>query len=236
MKHPPIQQQGSRYWIHDPQVLDPCPDWLFDPEQLERHGLMTGTSSGRRQAWFFQYASHALVLRHYWRGGMVARFSEDVYAWPGIERTRPVSEWRLLAALRERALPVPLPVAARVRRAGLGYRGDLITEHITDSTPWDELLRRDAGTDPAQWQAIGATLRRFHDAGAWHADLNVRNILLDRSGAAWLIDWDRGRLFDDAVDGSDNLKRLRRSLDKHPPLARHAPKGWQYLLDGYAAG
>ncbi|MCH8503366.1 MAG: 3-deoxy-D-manno-octulosonic acid kinase [Ectothiorhodospiraceae bacterium] len=233
MKHPPIQQQGSRYWLHDPQVLDPCPDWVFEPEQLERQGLLTGTSTGRRQAWFFQYASHDLVLRHYWRGGMVARLSADVYAWPGVRRTRPIGEWRLLAALRERALPVPRPVAARVLRSGPAYRGDLITERIPQATPWDELLRANENTRIGQWRAIGTILRRFHEAGVGHADLNVRNILLDTKGAVWLIDWDRGRLHDRPVDGSGNLKRLKRSLDKHPPLARHAAAGWEHLLEGY---
>lgn len=213
--------------------MDPIPDWLFRPDALAKRQLLNGTSTGRRQAHFFSLEGHDLVLRHYWRGGMVARLSDDVYVWTGDERSRPIREWRLMHALRERRLPVPRPVAAQTCRAGLGYRGDLVTERIPDSRPWDELLRAGQAHEPRLWQAIGKTLRRFHQAGAWHADLNVRNILVDPQQTIWLIDWDRGSLQAGPVDGRGNLKRLKRSLDKHPPLARLAETGWPHLLNGY---
>ncbi len=233
MSHPVIHQSGSCYRIHDASIVDPIPTWLFQPEALAQRGLLTGASTGRRQAHFFTHQGRALVLRHYWRGGMVARLSTDVYAWTGSERTRPIREWRLLNTLRERHLPVPRPVAAQACRIGPGYRGDLITERIPESRPWDEWLREGRATEPQLWQTIGSTLRRFHQAGAWHADLNVRNILVDVQQTIWLIDWDRGRLHVGPVDGRGNLKRLKRSLDKHPPLARLAENGWPHLLKGY---
>ncbi|MCC5859272.1 MAG: 3-deoxy-D-manno-octulosonic acid kinase [Ectothiorhodospiraceae bacterium] len=235
MSHPVIHQTGSCYRIHDASILDPIPDWLFSPDGLAGRRLLTGTSTGRRQAHFFRLAEHDLVLRHYWRGGMVARLLTDVYVWTGVERSRPIREWRLLHALRRLHLPVPRPVAAQACRAGPGYRGDLVTEHIAGSRPWDDLLRDGLGSEPELWHAVGATLRRFHQAGAWHADLNVRNILVDARRDVWLIDWDRGRLMDGSVAGRDNLQRLKRSLDKHPPLARQAATGWPHLLEGYRA-
>ena len=64
-------------------------------------------------------------------------------------------------------------------------------------------------------RAVGATIARFHRFGAWHADLNAHNILVDVRGAVWLIDFDRGRRRKPQLAWQRaNLARLRRSLDK----------------------
>ena len=173
--------------------MDPLPEWLFDPDALAQRELISGTGTGRSNAWFFHLDGTTLVLRHFWRGGIVARLSPDVYVWTGRERSRPFREWRLLAELREQGLPVPTPVAARARRQGLGYRADLVTAAIPGATPLDQRLRA-GSVDPAVWRRVGTAIRRFHTAGACHADLNVRNILLDHQDTPWLIDWDQGRL------------------------------------------
>ena len=49
---------------------------------------------------------------------------------------------------------------------------------------------------PASARAVGAAIRRFHDAGGEHADLQVKNLLIDeRDGRSevLLIDLDRAR-------------------------------------------
>src|SRR5688500_17177149 len=66
------------------------------------------------------------VLRHYRRGGLMAKLSQDSYLWTGSNRTRSFAEWRLLAELRRRGLPVPAPIAAYYSRGLLTYRADLI--------------------------------------------------------------------------------------------------------------
>ena len=71
------------------------------------------------------------MLRHYRRGGAVARLSGDAYLWTGAGRTRSFAEWRLLRQLRRWDLPVPRPIAARYVRQGLAYRADLITGELT---------------------------------------------------------------------------------------------------------
>jgi hypothetical protein len=90
----------------------------------------------------------------------------------------------------------------------------------------------------ADWIAVGRCLRRFHDFGACHADLNAHNILFDRAGAVWLIDFDRGALRERGLWRDANLVRLRRSLlkvsDPLPP-GHFTETDWQSLLAGYAA-
>ena len=68
--------------------------------------------------------------------------------------------------------------------------------------------------DDARWAAIGRCLRRFHDAGVQHADLNAHNIMLGEQGEVWVLDFDRGRLRHPGAWRERVLDRLARSLAK----------------------
>ena len=68
--------------------------------------------------------------------------------------------------------------------------------------------------DEALLHRVGGMIRRFHQAGLDHVDLNARNILVDPSGAPWLIDLDRCRLRAAGEWQEGNLARLERSLGK----------------------
>jgi 3-deoxy-D-manno-octulosonic acid kinase len=86
------------------------------------------------------------------------------------------------------------------------------------------------------WIAIGRCVRRFHDDGIRHADLNAHNVLLDASDAVWLVDFDRGALRHPGYWCDGNLVRLRRSIEKitEPlPRERFSEADWASLLDGY---
>jgi 3-deoxy-D-manno-octulosonic acid kinase len=155
----------------------------------------------------------SIVIRHYRRGGLVARLMGDFYVWSGEERTRGFAEFRLLAQLRDLGLPVPAPIAARYVRSGLGYRGDLITRRIDHATTFADLIK--AGQfDSDSARRIGAEIASFHAAGADHADLNAHNILVTAE-RIWIIDFDRGilRAPNDTWRRS-NLERLHRSCAK----------------------
>ena len=154
---------------------------LFDPDFWAARGEAAATSGGRGSAWFVGSAAHPWVLRHYRRGGFVARISEDRYWWSGEDRVRSFSEWRLLHYLSERGLDVPKPVAAFYRRERWTYRCDLITERILQAQPMSAALEVGALAAPV-WRAVGAAVARLHRHGVDHADLNAHNILLDTSG------------------------------------------------------
>ena len=129
------------------------------------------------------------------------------------KRTRSFREIRLLAELRNRKLPVPPPVAACYRRGLLTYSAALITERLPGARTLAEMLA--AGrVDDTHWAEIGRCLRRFHDAGAQHADLNAHNIMLGENGEVWLLDFDRGRLRAPGSWSARVLDRLARSLAK----------------------
>ncbi|MDP9064297.1 MAG: 3-deoxy-D-manno-octulosonic acid kinase [Pseudomonadota bacterium] len=227
--------------LADPASIGNCSNaeverW-FEPNFWQARGELAPVTGGRGAAWFIGSGSDAWVLRHYRRGGAVARLTGDVYVWAGENRVRAFSEWRLLAHLAKQGLPVPDPIAACYRRAGLLYRCDLITRRILDAHPLSARLAR-AGLEAGTWRDVGTIVARLHAAGADHADLNAHNILLDANNQVSVIDFDRGKLRVPGRWTSANLARLERSLRKVGrvlPAGRFTPADWRQVLEGYAS-
>jgi 3-deoxy-D-manno-octulosonic acid kinase len=220
--------------LYDPALVsDPGPALLDPAHWLDRVAGQAGRGRGR--VTFVAAGAQQWALRHYCRGGLVGRLVADRYPWLGEARTRSFREWRMLARLHGSGLPVPRPVAAGWRRHGLLYTADLATVRIPGAAP---LSARLAAGEPVDWRGIGRVLRDFHAAGAWHADLNAHNILLDEGAAAWLLDFDRGRFRAPGGWQARNLARLERSLHKiaaEPGAPPFSAAGWAALLAGYRA-
>jgi len=206
----------------------------FEPRYWISREAVVGQYGGRHgTALVFEQQGRRYVLRHYRRGGMAARFSHDEYLWLGEHRTRSLAELRLLLQLHAAGLPVPRPVAGRYEHTGIAYRADLITEQLPDTL---SLARRlEAGElSLATWQAVGRCIRRFHDHGVCHADLNAHNILLRGDHEVFLVDFDRAaRRRKPGMWRDANLARLRRSLEALDDTRRERRCGdteWQCLL------
>lgn len=175
------------------------------------------------------------VLRQYLRGGQVARVSRDRYVFTGFEKSRPVKEFSMLERLSGQGLPVPGPLAAMCIRDGVSYRGWLMTRKIPHASPLADLIPRRLNA-PELWRAAGECIRRFHDHGVIHADLNARNVLVDAAGEIHLVDFDKARAgSNDARAFRANLERLHRSLQKlWPRRDRDALNVcWRILQEGY---
>jgi len=225
--------------LSDPACLGNAPpgavESLFDPDFWRRQGELEDVKGGRGSAWFIASGERQWVLRHFRRGGFIARVSQDRYVWTGEDRVRAFAEWRLLDALTKRGLPVPKPVAARYVRTGLSYRCDLITQRIADAEPFSAALGRGALAE-SLWCAAGAAIARLHRAGVDHADLNAHNILIGVDGAVSVVDFDRGRMRGQGAWAERNLQRLRRSLAKisrEMPPDRHSAQTWDWFMAGY---
>jgi 3-deoxy-D-manno-octulosonic acid kinase len=216
-------------------LLESVSDAFFSPDYWARLGAIEAASGGRGAAWFVNGTHSQWVLRHYRRGGWVARWSADRYLYCGEERVRAFAEWRLLDYARSQGLPVAQPVAARYLRSGLVYRCDLITERIAGAQALSAKLRT-APLGAASWRDIGVLVRHMHALGIDHADLNAHNILLDGNGKAYLIDFDRGRYRRQGNWGRGNLARLQRSLGKiaASSAAHFDAAAWRELMQGYA--
>jgi 3-deoxy-D-manno-octulosonic acid kinase len=205
--------EGTGAIVFDPHCLRQATPARFDAASYGKDAAAVSGQGGRGAAWFVRGEFGEAVLRHYRRGGWMARLSADVYAWQGEAKVRSVAEFRLLQRLRAAQLPVPMPIAARYRRAGLGYRADLLVARIPQARSFADLVQSEG--DAAPWAAVGAAIAFCHRRGAHHADLNAHNLLLDRERRAWLIDWDKGRVESGAGEWCQAvIDRLERSLRK----------------------
>ena len=212
------------------QVRQPDPAW-FDPAHWG-DAAQPVAGSGRGGAWFIDLGEGEAFLRHFLRGGLVARFNRDKHFWRGIQYVRSFSEFRLLRQLRAKKLPVPMAYAAWYRREGLQYRAAILMQRLPNVRSLAEL----AHSEDVPWEAVGKLVARFHRAGVDHADLNAHNLLFDPKWHGWMIDFDRSRVRI-IVSGwrEANLLRLRRSLRKvrgKRPLA-DVDAGFARLRDGY---
>lgn len=200
--------------VHDSALtadMEPC--WFDHAYWQGRNGLQA-MAGGRGGVFVVDTPLGAAVLRHYRRGGSVARVLGDRYLWTGISSVRSVAEYRLLRRLYEAGLPVPLALGGAWRRDGLYYSADLLTRQIPSAGPLSDDLARIL-RDPSMPGRIGKCVGRFHAAGVFHADLNAHNILVDGEQNIWLIDFDRGRILQpQAAWQQANLRRLHRSLAK----------------------
>ncbi len=236
---PTLFKRGSEAFLYDAESRVEIESRWFDLNFQRQHGRMTTFAQGRGATYYFPNRDDGYVLRHYRRGGAMASWLDDRYLWTGLERTRAFREWRLLATLWQRNFPVPCPIVARVVRCGVCYRADLITRTIKNSHTLATLLMR-SPLSFEQWRKIGHTIRGFHDAGVYHADLNAHNILVDSLDEVFMIDFDKGAMRTATMRWKQsNLQRLHRSLLKlkrlHPRFSFN-DNAFHNLLEAYREG
>jgi len=226
------------YFLYDADLIEDITDTsLFQPEITATEADQAKSSGiGRGKAIFFTHKNMPFVLKHYLRGGLIAKFLHDQYLGLKLGESRAFREFRLLYRCRELGLPTPVPVAARVVRSGLIYRADMVMQEIEHSTTLADLcIGSEVPGDT--WKSIGRCIRKFHDKDVYHADLNARNILIGQDDAVFLVDFDKGsfRVMGESWKAS-NLSRLQRSLLKfrsnHPGF-HYSDENWDRLLEGY---
>jgi tRNA A-37 threonylcarbamoyl transferase component Bud32 len=165
------------------------------------------------------------LVRHYRRGGLMENLLKDCYLGRGrFRRELRVTEWA-----RTSGVPTANVIALRTERAGMWvYRADLVTREIETALDLDAFMKaarnpgRPRGAGP--WKAravslVASLVRTMHDAGLYHADLNMKNILLQGEGdmlRSYIIDLDKARVIMPLKGRRrlSNLTRLYRSLEK----------------------
>lgn len=229
-----LKRSGQHVW-YDPALISTFEINLFDSEWLRREGKLRATSQGRNAAWFIHHDGVDMVLRHYYRGGLIGRVNKDLFLRQPVEKSRAMAEFSLLLWMYEQDLPVPRPVAARFSPVGIFYRADILTQTIPASeTLADRLLH--APLDENTWHSVGEAVAKIHNAGVLHSDLNCRNILIDQTSKIWIIDFDKCERRDDGAWRDDNLARLRRSFvkEKTKQASLHwEDADWEYFMAGY---
>lgn len=211
---------------------------LLDCKDFNQSDRLLGSSKGRGITWFLNTEKELgvnSVLRHYYRGGLFGKLVKDRYFFQSYEKTRAMQEFRLLAQLSQWQIPVPRPIAIRVKRQCCFYQADILLEKIADTQDLSQYLQTNSLT-PAQYQQIGQLIRLLHDHQVHHSDLNIHNILVDKQGKFWLIDFDKCQIQQGNEWKQGNLDRLLRSFNKEKGRLkiRFEQADWQTLLQGYS--
>jgi 3-deoxy-D-manno-octulosonic acid kinase len=228
---------NNQYYIYDSELISEFSAACFDAEAHRRNRTCVGEAVGRGTTLIVLIDKKRCALRHYFRGGAMAAILKDRYFWRGLNQTRAWQEYKLLDEMVTKGLPVSKPVAARVIKQGRFYRADLITQMIDHSQSLAVILRKKALSDDV-WQDMGKTIRRFHQQGIYHSDLNAHNILLDDQSKVYLIDFDKGYIRpQEKAWQQENLDRLKRSLDKLAGMHQEffvTEDNWWKLLESYS--
>ncbi|MGB1263112.1 MAG: 3-deoxy-D-manno-octulosonic acid kinase [Cognaticolwellia sp.] len=234
-------QQGNIYCQYDNEGIAEFMPEMLDSDYWQAKNAIVGSAQGRGTTWFIatRNAERVMknwVLRHYYRGGLIGKLINDLYIFTGIERTRAAREFSLLTLMRALGLPAPKPVAFRVIKYGLFYRADLLSSRIEHAEDLVGILSKRA-ISSALWHEIGRVIKRFHQQGIYHHDLNAHNILIDENDKVWLIDFDRGEQRQQQNRWPEqNMARLLRSFRKEVHRVDNfqwQEKNWQALLHGY---
>jgi len=221
---------------YDSDIFINIDDVSFNSRVWAQRSSIVGFAEGRGTTFFIQHQGRDFVLRHYQRGGLIAKISKEKYIWLGLRFSRPWREWALLEKMLEKGLPVPVPAAMKLARRGVLYTADIIMHRIPNSRTLMHIIMTEELTE-GYWIAIGSIIRRFHEEGIYHADLNANNILIDEGGRCYLIDFDRCGIRKPNIKWQkENLSRLKRSLSKiskNEDVFYFSENSWRSLLRGY---
>ena len=160
-----------------------------------------------------------MVVRRYSHGGLLKALTGDLYLFG----SRSFHELSLTEEIRSCGIPTIEPLGA-VRQSVFPffYRACLLSLEIPEAFNLVEYLQeaqtRLPGGLPSKRKMIrttGLLLRKFHDAGFFHRDLQLKNILI-AGEQPLLIDFDRSyrKPSLSVRERMRNLLRLNRSAEK----------------------
>lgn len=155
---------------------------------------INGTPEAACRVYLRDIAGKRYFIKHY-RAGR--------WSWRNLlGRSKVATEWQNLLYFRSLGIPTPVPVAiGERRRFGVFISGVLVTEEVVGAIDLERLAReRNALLHDRAWYAdlcrkLGQPLRRLHDRGFAHNDLNWRNVLLtlEPSLTVYFFDCPTGR-------------------------------------------
>jgi len=157
----------------------------------------------------------AAVVRRNRHGGLFGSLTGEYFLLP----TRAPLELEIMLRLAASGVPVPEIIGYVIYPAvGIFARSDVITRRLPQG---NDLPAAWNNASPTEREAIleqtRILLEKLEKAGAWHADLNMKNIYIactPAGPAAYLLDVDRVTFPNSRDVALRNFKRLARSVRK----------------------
>lgn len=164
----------------------------------------------------------AVRVKQMRRGGLAAPLWRERHAG----RARLLDNLRIPGEVAQRGLAAPRVSALLAVEGPPGlYRGWLAAEEIPNAV---DLASRLKSVDPparGELEEVLRLVRRMHDAGIEHRDLNLGNLLTRRTGTtaqAFVVDFDRARLHDGPLGFRARQRALRRIERSYVKVQREA--------------
>jgi len=212
---------------------------LHSPGGADRLFTRSSGAAGRGETALVEIPGSAekLVLRRLLHGGLLGPLLGSAF----LGMNRPLRELRVTAQLRRAGAPVPRPALAVGRRMAGPFWAPVVGTYLEPDAV-DALAFLETEPDRARLlraaEAMGNAVRRFHDEGGRHADLNVKNLLIrerDETFECIVIDLDKARVTLGLTPGERmaQIMRLFRSLLKRGQLERVGSRGCARFFDAY---
>ena len=155
------------------------------------------------------------VVRRNRHGGLLRGLSGEYFLAP----TRAPLELSTSLRLAAAGIPTPELIAYAIYpAAGIFARSDVMTRRLPEGNDFPAAWGKQAGGDrDALLAAVAVLLKSLAAVGAWHADLNFKNIYIAGSGTdltAYLLDVDRVTFPGGNEIDVRNFRRLARSARK----------------------
>jgi len=211
-----LRQNGSRTIVALPEYI----------ERLAAESISKLPEAGRGRAAIRRLPMPGgadLLIREYRRGGVLRFVNKNKHLTP----RRAMAEIRIGQDAAQRGIPVARAVAAIIEAKRLLWTCSLVTEEIQDAIDLAEYVCWLPATPPREIlsekrdiiDAVAKAIRKMHDAGLYHADLQARNILIRRTTTGvdvFLIDLDKSFIRADLPERlrAQNIRRLNRSIMK----------------------
>lgn len=174
-----------------------------------------------------------MVARSVMHGGMFRHITGRRFLTPG----RTMREIEISAYLSSRGIPTPEIIAVRLIRNGVFHEIDVVTRLVPGSMDLLSYLETPRPDGIELMNKAGSLIRRVHELGVYHADLHVKNLLVDSAKDLWMLDLDKAYRFGDMprILKQYNLRRFTGSVRKWLAKGRILVEpGWEAALrDGY---
>ena len=156
----------------------------------------------------------SVVIKHYRRGGLMRHFIKRHYLMFG--KTRARREFELLGLVETLGINVPQSIVY-AHRGRLFYRTWLVTRKIHQSMSLARLSLQDEKKAGLAMQSVTDQISCLIQNHILHVDLHPGNVVVDRAGKVYLLDFDRGRVYHGNRQKLKNryLARWQRAVAKH---------------------
>jgi len=218
-----VTSDHNVYAVYRDDVPEACRRFLLRPWPRD---LMRAPDApvGRIPLEIFEKGDEQYLKRWYVHGGLFGPLFGGLFLGTG----RPFRELHAAVYAVASGLATVEPLGICIWRVrGPIYRTALMTRRAYGATNVPEHISRRGHLDPASRRRLiermAVAVRHMHDAGLFHADLNLMNILVrQRQGSSTddpeilIIDWDQAMLRSriGVLRRVRNLLRLSRSADK----------------------